>query len=86
MLLEPTKQPITQPENALEPFLRQLATLYSLCLLYIYSGEKYAVVPPWKETSSRSLLEEALLFRQGTAAYPTPLLLQPGFDFLKAFV
>lgn len=31
-------------------------------------------------------VEKAFLFREGPAAYPTPLLLQPGFDFLKAFV
>ena len=86
MLLEPTKQPLTQPENALEHFLRQLATLHSLCLLHIYSGEKFLLCHLERDTSSRSLLEEAFLFRQGTAAYPTPLLLQPGFDFLKAFV
>jgi hypothetical protein len=39
-----------------------------------------------RDASSRSFLEEVFLFRQGTAAYPAPLLLQPGFDFLKAFV
>ena len=47
---------------------------------------KRSVVPLERDTTSRSPLEEAFLFRQGTAAYPAPLLLQPDLDFLKAFV
>ena len=43
-------------------------------------------VPLERDTTSRSPLEEVFLFRQGTAAYPAPLLLQPVLDFLKAFV
>jgi hypothetical protein len=43
-------------------------------------------VPLERDTTSRSPLEEVFLFRQGTFAYPAPLLLQPDLDFLKAFV
>jgi hypothetical protein len=43
-------------------------------------------VPLERDTTSRSPLEEVFLFRQGTAAYPAPLLLQPILDFLKAFI
>ena len=54
--------------------------------IIILTVGKQSVVPLERDTTTRSPLEEASLFRQGTAAYPAPLLLQPDLDLLKAFL
>ena len=64
---------------------RGLAELGDIELHFILMRRRDGV-PLERDTTSRSPLEEVFLFRQGTAAYPAPLLLQPVLDFLKAFV
>jgi hypothetical protein len=64
---------------------RGLAELGDIELHFILMRRRDGV-PLERDTTSRSPLEEVFLFRQGTAAYPAPLLLQPDLDFLKAFV
>ena len=85
LVAEHLKNRIESTVDVCRVMARGLAELGDIELHYILMRRRDSV-PLERDTTSRSPLEEVFLFRQGTAAYPTPLLLQPGFDFLKAFV